>query len=259
MVFAVERKIVVTSVQVVVWIGDFSAIVQVRVDVDSVTLVGKFGFALVTWEVFWKTFWSWFTQVDWAASTSNSWEHVEAVEVVGVLSGDASFFGWHDTFIIWNAYAFLFSASASFSTNNVFVVRPEVDFICSFAHEIVDLWTFTSGGWLAFSGVAASVEVVDGEFTIFAGSEFGFSPDSFGARFIAGSDPSENTFTFDVLASVFRVTFSGTDWFTVTEDDNWVAPHYAGFVGFLRTLRIASDTAVHGVTSTLTNRAVIGR
>ena len=54
-VFAVERKIVVTSVQVVVWIGDLSAVVQVRVNVNSVTFVGEFGFALVTWEVFWKT------------------------------------------------------------------------------------------------------------------------------------------------------------------------------------------------------------
>jgi hypothetical protein len=39
-IFTVQRKRVVTSVQVVVWIGDFSAIVEVWIDVDSVTFVG---------------------------------------------------------------------------------------------------------------------------------------------------------------------------------------------------------------------------
>lgn len=39
-IFTVLGKTVVTSVQVVVWIGDFSAIVEVWVDVDSVTFVG---------------------------------------------------------------------------------------------------------------------------------------------------------------------------------------------------------------------------
>jgi hypothetical protein len=39
-IFTVQRKRVVTSVQVVVWISDFSAIVEVWIDVDSVTFVG---------------------------------------------------------------------------------------------------------------------------------------------------------------------------------------------------------------------------
>jgi hypothetical protein len=39
-IFTVHGKTVVTSVQVVVWIGDFSAIVEVWIDVDSVTFVG---------------------------------------------------------------------------------------------------------------------------------------------------------------------------------------------------------------------------
>jgi hypothetical protein len=39
-IFTVQGKRVVTSVQVVVWIGDFSAIVEVWIDVDSVTFVG---------------------------------------------------------------------------------------------------------------------------------------------------------------------------------------------------------------------------
>jgi len=52
-VVTVHRQLVVTPVQVVVWIGDFSAIVQVWVDVDSVTFVGQSRFAFGTWEVFW--------------------------------------------------------------------------------------------------------------------------------------------------------------------------------------------------------------
>jgi predicted ester cyclase len=38
-VLTVQGKRVVTSVQVVVWIGDFSAIVEVWVDVDSVAFI----------------------------------------------------------------------------------------------------------------------------------------------------------------------------------------------------------------------------
>jgi len=144
-------------------------------------------------------------------------------------------------------------AEATFGTNNVFVVGPNVDFI-SCASKIVDLWTFTSGGWLAFSGVAASVEVIDGKFTFFTSDELSFSPDSFGARFIAGSDPSENTFTFDVLASVFWVAFGGTDWFSVAEDGDWVTPFFV----FLQTLRIAGGSTVESVASTLASVAVIG-
>lgn len=52
-VHAVHRQLVVTPVQVVVWIGDFSAVVQVWVNVDSVTFVSEGRFAFGTWEVFW--------------------------------------------------------------------------------------------------------------------------------------------------------------------------------------------------------------
>lgn len=251
-VFAVERKIVVTSVQVVVWIGDLSAVVQVRVNVNSVTFVCEFGFALVTWEVFWETFWSFDTFVGWAANlgTFQSWDHFKFVEVVSGLSSSARFFRWHNAFVAITSF---FHADTGFGTDNVFVVGPNVRFV-SGAFEVVDHWTFTSGGWLAFSGVAASIEVIDGEFTFFAGSEFGFSPDSNGARFIAGTDPSKNTFTFDVFARVFWVTFGGANSFAIAEHGNWVT----SFFVFLQTLRIAGYATVEGVASTLTAVAVVG-
>ena len=134
------------------------------------------------------------------------------------------------------------------------VVGPNVRLI-SGAFKVVDHWTFTSGGWLAFSGVAASIEVIDGEFTFFAGSEFGFSPDSNGARFIAGTYPSKNTFTFDVFARVFWVTFGGANSFAIAEViGNWVTPFFV----FLQTLRIAGYATVEGVASTLAAVAVVG-
>jgi hypothetical protein len=52
-VHTVHGQLVVTPVQVVVWIGDFSAIIQVWIDVDSVTFVGQSRFTLRAWEVFW--------------------------------------------------------------------------------------------------------------------------------------------------------------------------------------------------------------
>jgi hypothetical protein len=39
-ILTVQGERVVTSVQVVVWIGDFSAVVEVWINVDSVTFVG---------------------------------------------------------------------------------------------------------------------------------------------------------------------------------------------------------------------------
>jgi len=71
-VHAVERKLVIASVQEVVWIGDFSAIVEVWVDVDSVTFKGKLLFAFVAWLILsaLKALWNLLTGVGWTATVS---------------------------------------------------------------------------------------------------------------------------------------------------------------------------------------------
>jgi hypothetical protein len=95
-VLTVQGERVVTSVQEVVWIGDFSAIVEVWIDVDSVTFVGQSGFTFVTWQAFCtsKAFAFFFAFIGWATSITNGWFFYKSVEVVIVFLSSTFFFGW---------------------------------------------------------------------------------------------------------------------------------------------------------------------
>jgi hypothetical protein len=158
-VLTVHGKRVVTSVQVVVWIGDFSAIVEVWIDVDSVTFVGQSRFTFIAWQAFFtgKAFASFFALVGWATSITNGWYFYELVEVVTVFLSSTFFFGWFSAF--FSAFARFFEAS----TASVLIFRPDISLI-GITSEIVGLWTITT----AFSGVATAIKVIDSDFTFFA-------------------------------------------------------------------------------------------
>lgn len=204
----VQGERVVTSVQVVVWIGDSSAIVEVWVDVDSVTFIGQSGFTFAAWHVFWKTFWNLLAFVSWATSftTFNSWDFNELVQVVLVFLGGTSFFRWFSAFFNVFTFTRFFEARAG----SVLVWSPFV-FLVSITSEIVSFWTIAT----AFSGIATTVKVIDSDFTFFAWLEVFNRSNTDRARFVSIRDPSQSTGTFDVFTRVSWVAFDGVDWFTI--------------------------------------------
>lgn len=153
-VLTVQREFVVASVQEVVWIGDLPTIVEVWVDVNSITLKSEFLLAFVT-TVFWlKTLSNPFTLVSWA--TSNGWlDFLQHVPIIAILLRSASGFIWNGTFL---TFASLFLAR----TVTVHVSGPNINLV-SFTQEVVDHWALAVA-WCAISSPATAVVMVVGVF-----------------------------------------------------------------------------------------------
>jgi hypothetical protein len=243
-VFTVQGERVVTSVQVVVWIGDFSAIVEVWIDVDSVTFVGQSGFTFTAFAAFltFNTFASFFALVGWATSITNSWYFFESVEVVIVFLGGTFVFGWFSAF--FSTFARFFEASAA----SVLIFRPDISLI-GITSEIVGLWTIAT----AYSSVATAIKVIDSDFTFFAWSEVFNRSSTDRTRFVSVGDPSLSTGTSDVFTGINWVAFDGVDWFTVAVIRT-IASFFLFFDAMVFTIEFSSSVIV---TSTFASLAVI--
>lgn len=170
-VFAVSRQFVVTFQQVVVWIGDGSTVVQVWVDIHSVTFVREFSFTFVAWKV--STFLDLFTFIGWAAGVTNNVEFDKSEPVVIIFLSNTGGF-------IWSGALFAFAGFFHTSAFAVFVLSPSI-FLVSVTFEVVDLWTVAGG---AFSSVAAAIKVIDSSFAFSTIRKFSGISNTLGARFV---------------------------------------------------------------------------
>lgn len=210
---AEHRELVVASVQEVVWISDLPTIIEVWVNVDSVTFVGELLFALVTWKL--KAFRNPFAGVGWAAT--DSWlVFNQIVPVVTVFLGGASSLVWNDTF---KALTSLLLTATAF----VHVSSPNINLV-GIAWKVVDHWTLAVA-WCALSSPAATVMVIKGGFGWVTWSEISLVSNANATRLVF-LFPSVKSKASDRLALIDWVAFDSVDWFTFAVWWWWVTSFF---------------------------------